>query len=329
MSAIQTVLVTGAGGFIGSHLVETLLARGLRVRALVRYNGKSHYGHLEKLAAAKPVNLEIILGDVTDGYFVHNACRGVDAVCHLAALIGIPYSYVAPASYVDANLRGTLHVLEAARSLSLKRVIVTSTSEVYGTAQYAPIDEKHPLQGQSPYSASKIAADKMAEAYFRSFEVPVVTLRPFNTYGPRQSARAVIPTIISQALSGAECIKLGSLDPQRDLTFVTDTAEAFALALEKPGLEGETIHFGQGEAISVGDLAQLCLKVAGSSARIEQDALRVRPEKSEVGLLLCNADKARALLGWSPKVKLEQGLAQVTDYVRENLAACKPGTYLA
>lgn len=329
MSNIQKVLVTGAGGFIGSHLVENLLSRGLSVRAMVRYNGKSNYGHLERVAAARPAGLEVILGDVTDAYFVHSACRGVDAVCHLAALIGIPYSYVAPASYVDANLRGTLHVLEAARTLGLKKVIVTSTSEVYGTAQYAPIDEKHPLQGQSPYSASKIAADKMAEAYFRSFDVPVVTLRPFNTYGPRQSARAVIPTIISQVLSGTDTIRLGSLEPQRDLTFVTDTAEAFALALEKQGIEGETIHFGQGEAISVGDLAQLCLKVTGSSASIEQDAARVRPDKSEVGLLLCNPHKANSLLGWSPKVRLQQGLEKVTDFIRENLDACKPGTYLA
>ena len=265
---------------------------------------------------------------MTDAFFVNEICRGMDAVCHLAALIGIPYSYVAPASYVDANVRGTLNILEAAKSHRTKRVIVTSTSEVYGTALYTPIDEAHPLQGQSPYSASKIGADKMAEAYHRSFEVPVVTLRPFNTYGPRQSARAVIPTVLSQALSGADCIRLGSLDPERDLTFVTDTAEAFALALEKPGIEGETIHFGQGNAISVGDLAQLCLKVTGSRATIEQDAARVRPAKSEVGLLLCNADKARKLLGWEPKVTLEDGLARAAGYIRENLAAFKAGTFL-
>ena len=328
MSAIRTVLVTGAGGFIGSHLVETLLARGLRVRALVRYNGRNSYGHLELLAAQKPAGLEVVAGDVTDAFFVNEICRGMDAVCHLAALIGIPYSYVAPASYVDANVRGTLNILEAAKSHRTKRIIVTSTSEVYGTALYTPIDEAHPLQGQSPYSASKIGADKMAEAYHRSFEVPVVTLRPFNTYGPRQSARAVIPTVLSQALSGADCIRLGSLDPERDLTFVTDTAEAFALALEKPGIEGETIHFGQGNAISVGDLAKLCLKVTGSRATIEQDAARVRPAKSEVGLLLCNADKARKLLGWEPKVTLEDGLARAAGYIRENLAAFKAGTFL-
>ena len=328
MSNISKVLVTGAGGFIGSHLVENLLARGLRVRALVRYNSRTHHGHLENSPARHSPNLEIMNGDVTDPFLVNHACTGVDAVCHLAALIGIPYSYTAPASYVDVNVRGTLHILEAARSLGLRRVIVTSTSEVYGTALYTPMVEKHPLQGQSPYSASKIGADKMAEAYFRSFDLPVVTLRPFNTYGPRQSARAIIPTVLSQALTGAAEIRLGSLDPRRDLTFVTDTAEAFALALEKPGIEGETIHFGQGEAISVGDLAHLCLKVCGSNAALTQDDSRVRPDKSEVGLLLCHAAKAAELLGWSPRVKLEEGLSRTRDYIRENLSAFKAGTYL-
>lgn len=328
MSSIQKVLVTGAGGFIGSHLVETLLARGLQVRALFHYNGQNNRGHLETISSKHGRNLEIVGGDVTDPFLVNHICRDVDAVCHLAALIGIPYSYIAPATYVDVNIRGTVNVLEAARSLNLQRVIVTSTSEAYGSALYTPMDENHPLQGQSPYSASKIGADKMAESYYKSFGTPVVTMRPFNTYGPRQSARAIIPTVISQALAGAETLRLGSLEPQRDLTFATDTAEAFALALEKDGVIGETIHFGQGEAISIGDLARMCLKISGSQATLIADEARVRPEKSEVQLLLCNAAKAKSLLGWTPKVKLEEGLSRTASYIRDNLHLFKAGTYL-
>jgi len=328
MKSGETILVTGAGGFIGSHLTELLVANGNRVRALVRYNGKGWFGHLEELAARKPENLEVVLGDVTDPFFVQQLVRGADAICHLAALIGIPYSYVAPASYQDANVRGTLNVLEAAKTHRVRRVIVTSTSEVYGTARYKPIDEAHPLQGQSPYSASKIGADKLAEAYFRSFDLPVVTLRPFNTYGPRQSARAVIPAIFSQALSGADTIRLGSLDPERDLTFVTDTADAFVRALQTDGIDGETIHFGQGSAVSIGTLAQLCLRIAGSSASIQCDAARIRPDKSEVGLLLCNPQKAKEKLGWTPQVSLENGLERTAEYVRKNLSLYKTDLYM-
>jgi dTDP-glucose 4,6-dehydratase len=270
------------------------------------------------MAESLRARLEFWRGDVSDPFVVGELVEGCDTVYHLAALIGIPYSYTAPASYVATNVSGTLNVLEACRRSKVRRVVITSTSEVYGTAVYTPIDEKHPLQGQSPYSATKIAADKLAEAYFRSFDLPVVTLRPFNTYGPRQSARAVIPTVLSQALSGADPILLGSLEPRRDLTFVEDTVRAFLLALEAPGIEGETIHLGVGEAISVGELAGRCLAAAGSRARIVTDPERQRPEKSEVGLLLSDPSKARRLLNWSPRVGLDEGLRRTADYIRQH-----------
>ena len=314
------VLVTGAGGFIGSHLVEALLREGHDVRALVRYNGRGSWGHLEPYQASDHDRLEVRLGDVADAGFVRNLVGGCDAVCHLAALIGIPYSYHAPASYLSTNVAGTLAVLDAARDARVSRVIVTSTSEVYGTARYSPIDEDHPLQGQSPYSASKIAADKFAEAYFCSFGLPVVTLRPFNTYGPRQSARAIIPTVLTQALSGAKEIRLGNLDPQRDLTFVDDTARAFVLALTAPGIDGKVIHFGNGAAVSIGDLAAKCLAIVGSDARIVSDADRKRPANSEVDLLLCDPSRAATLLAWKPRVALDEGLRRTAQYLRDNLA---------
>jgi len=314
------ILVTGAGGFIGSHVTELLLREGHTVRALAHYNGRSDWGHLRNVPEKLRRRLDVQLGDVTDPFLVRNLVQGCDVVLHLAALIGIPYSYVAPASYVATNLSGTLNVLEACRSEKTRRVVITSTSEVYGTALYTPIDEKHPLQGQSPYSASKIGADKLAESFYRSFDLPVVTLRPFNTYGPRQSARAVIPTVLTQALHGAAQIELGNLRPKRDLTFVGDTARAFLLAATVKGIEGETIHFGQGSAVTVGQLAKLCLKVVGSKAKIISTERRLRPEKSEVGLLLCNPAKAKKVLGWEPEVSLENGLAQTADYLRGHLA---------
>lgn len=314
------ILVTGAGGFIGSHVVETLVNHGHAVRALVRYNGKGNYGHLQNLSSQSLQNVEIVLGDVTDSYQMRKLVQDCDAVCHLAALIGIPYSYDAPNSYVNTNVIGTLNVLEACKQAQVQRLVVTSTSEVYGTAQYAPIDENHPLQGQSPYSATKIGADKLAESYYRSFGLPVVVLRPFNTYGPRQSARAIIPTVLAQALSGVEEIRLGSLTPQRDLTFVEDTAEAFRLAVEKPGIDGETVHFGSGKAITIGDLAQLCLATVNSKAEIITSEERVRPVKSEVELLLCNPAKAAELLGWTPQISLATGIKRTAEYIGKHLA---------
>ena len=310
------VLVTGAGGFIGSHLTQQLLDAGHRVVALVHYNGAGSWQHLTNVARQHRDQLDVRLGDVTDAFFVRELVAGCDAVLHLAALIGIPYSYIAPASYVATNIHGTLNILEACKLAKTARVIVTSTSEVYGTARITPMEETHPLQGQSPYSASKIAADKLAEAYFLSFNLPVVTLRPFNTYGPRQSARAVIPTVISQALAGAATITLGSLRPRRDLTFVRDTARAFLLAATTPNIEGETIHFGQGTANSVAEIAKLCLQAVGSQAKIVSDSLRTRPEKSEVELLLCDRSKAERLLGWKPEVSLVEGIARTVEYMR-------------
>lgn len=309
------ILVTGAGGFIGSHLTQLLLAEGHNVVALAHYNGAGSWGHLSAVAEQQS-RLDVRLGDITDSFLVRELVTGCDAVLHLAALIGIPYSYTAPASYVATNINGTLNILEACKLAKTARVVVTSTSEVYGTARFTPMDESHPLQGQSPYSATKIAADKLAESYHLSFNLPVVTLRPFNTFGPRQSARAVIPTIISQALAGAPMIKLGSLRPRRDLTFVRDTARAFLLAATTPGIEGETIHFGQGSANSVAEIAKLCLQAAGSRAEIISDRERTRPDKSEVELLLCNPAKAEKLLGWKPEFSLVEGIAKTVDYMR-------------
>jgi NAD dependent epimerase/dehydratase len=320
------ILVTGAGGFIGSHLTETLLAHGHDVRALVRYNGRGDHGHLRDVPADGGV-LDVVAGDVTDASQVRRLVDGCDAVCHMAALIGIPYSYDAPRSYVQTNVLGTLNILEACRDHGTGRVVLASTSEVYGTAAYTPIDETHPLQGQSPYAASKIAADKLAESFFASFDLPVVTLRPFNTFGPRQSARAIIPTVLSQAIAGAQEIHLGNLAPQRDLTFVTDTAEGFRLALETPGIEGQTIHLGSGRAITIGDLARRCLDVVGSSATLVSREDRARPKKSEVGLLLSDPRKAERMLGWTAATTLDDGLARTADYIRSNLSAFTTDRY--
>jgi NAD dependent epimerase/dehydratase len=315
------IFVTGAGGFIGSHLVENLILRGHQVVALVRYNSHSSDGYLKELRCNYNSDiLTIARGDVTDAVQMQKLIANCDAVCHLAALIGIPYSYDAPYSYMFTNIQGTLNILESCKQYKIRRLVITSTSEVYGTAKYSPIDENHPLQGQSPYSATKIAADKLAESYFRSFNLPVVTIRPFNTFGPKQSARAIIPTIFTQALAGANEIRLGSLTPKRDLTFVTDTAEAFALAIEAPGIDGETIHFGSGQAIAMGDLAQKCLSIVNSNAKIITSEDRVRPANSEVELLLCNPSKAAHLLNWRPKTSLSSGLEQTAEYIRRNMS---------
>ena len=321
------VAVTGAGGFIGSHLCEALLRDGHEVRALVRYNSQGSRGYLADVPAEQAGKLEVSLGDVRDAACVRELVEGRDVVFHLAALIGIPYSYRAPQSYVDTNVIGTLNVLDACRQAGTRRLIVTSTSEVYGTAQTVPMTETHPLSAQSPYAASKIAADKLAESYYCAFGLPVVTLRPFNTYGPRQSARAIIPTVLCQAVHGAGEIRLGNLTPERDLTFVEDTARAFQLAATASSIEGETIHFGQGAAISVGLLAERCLHAAESKATIVSDVQRQRPSASEVGRLVCDPSKAQSLLGWSPRVALEEGLRRTAEYIRLNPHRYRPSEY--
>jgi len=287
----KQVLVTGAGGFIGSHLTETLLEEGAKVRALVHYNSTGSWGMLE---GNRHSNLAVIAGDVCDPYFCQTLVKGSEIVFHLAALIAIPYSYAAPQSYFQTNTLGTINLLQAAREQKVARFIHTSTSEVYGTAQYVPIDEKHPLQGQSPYSASKIAADKAAESYFCSFGLPVTTVRPFNTYGPRQSARAFIPTVICQALSPkSRVVKLGSLKPVRDLTFVKDTAAGYLVAAIHPKLVGETVNLGVGKGYSIGEVARLIIKIIGTDKKIVVDQQRVRPGKSEVWRLVSNNQKMK------------------------------------
>jgi dTDP-glucose 4,6-dehydratase len=321
----RRVLVTGAGGFVGSHLTERLVSAGARVRAMVHYNALGTWGWLDQ----SPVrgDIDVIASDLADRDSVMRAMKGSEIVFHLGALIAIPYSYEAPASYVHTNVIGTLNVLQAARELGVERVVHTSTSEVYGTAQYVPIDEKHPLQGQSPYSASKIGADKMAEAFHRSFGVPVVTLRPFNTFGPRQSARAVIPTIITQCLAGAT-VHLGSLEPTRDFNYVSDSVEGYLLAASTDNVVGMTLNLGSGREISVGDLASKIMKMTGSAATIESDERRLRPEASEVDRLLADNSLAQSLLGWRPQVTLEDGLARTIDWIRQNPERFRPGTYV-
>lgn len=322
----RKVLVTGAGGFIGSHLCEALLERGAEVTALVHYNGRSDFGNLEFLAKDKKKALKIIFGNVEDSDFVNRQIQSQHTVFHLAALIGIPYSYVAPRSYVRTNIEGTLNILEASRVCGVEKVVHTSTSEVYGTALYVPIDEKHPLQGQSPYSASKIGADKIAESYFRSFGLPVATVRPFNTFGPRQSTRAVIPTIISQALSGPR-IELGSLDPIRDLNFVKDTVSGFISVAEADRTIGETINIGTGQGVSVGDLAREIFRIIGCEKTITTAEERVRPPESEVLRLICDNTKARELTGWAPRYSLHEGLVETVNFVSTNLDRFKPERY--
>ena len=321
----KTVLVTGAGGFIGSHLTEKLVETGATTRALVHYNALGTWGWLDQSKLAK--DIQVIAGDVCDRDCVGEAVKGCDIVFHLAALIAIPYSYRAPSSYVRTNVEGTLNVMQACREAGVGRVVHTSTSEVYGTARYVPINEQHPLQGQSPYSASKIGADKMAESFHLSFGLPVVTVRPFNTFGPRQSARAVIPTIITQCLAG-QAVKLGSLTPTRDLNFVTNTAEGFILAGTVPEAVGKTINLGTGREISVGDLAQLIAKLVGCDISIQSDAARVRPENSEVERLLADNTLAKEILGWHPEINLEQGLALTIDWMRHHLDRYRTGVYV-
>jgi UDP-glucose 4-epimerase len=312
----RRVLVTGADGFIGSHLTERLVAVGADVRAFCVYNSHGSLGWLDHADPAVRGALDVRLGDIRDARFVEDACRGVDTIFHLAALIAIPYSYAAPASFIDTNITGTLNVLEGARRAGCRRVIQTSTSEVYGTPATLPIRETHPLQGQSPYSASKIAADKLCEAYHCSFRLPVVTVRPFNTYGPRQSARAVLPAMLTQLLAGRQRIRLGHLDPRRDLLFVEDTVDGFTRAATAERVEGEVIQLGTGRALSIRELFDLACRTLGVEAEIEQDADRFRPEASEVMVLQADPSKARALLGWEPRTTLEDGLARTAEWLR-------------
>ena len=322
----KRILVTGAGGFIGSHLTEALVRAGARVTAMVRYNSASSIGNLVFLASELRDELTITAGNIEDSDFVYRAMEGQDIVLHLAALIAIPYSYVAPRSYVRTNVEGTLNVLEAARHLGTQRVVHTSTSEVYGTAVHSPIDEEHPLQGQSPYSASKIGGDKVAEAYFRSFDTPVVIVRPFNTFGPRQSARAFIPTIISQVLSH-DSVRLGSLAPQRDMTYVADTVDGFMRAAVTPDILGETINLGTGATYSIGDFAARILELMGCNKPVVHDAARDRPGKSEVLRLVSDNRKAARLLGWQPTTSLDDGLRKAIEFVSAHLDLYTPGVY--
>jgi len=319
----QKVLVTGAAGFIGSHLTEELVRSGNRVRAMTHYNFQNNWGWLETLPRDIMEEVEVIPSDVCDPYAVNKAVRGVEIVFHLAALIGIPYSYVAPASYVATNVSGTLNVLQASNDHGVKKVIHTSTSETYGTAQYVPIDEKHPLVGQSPYSASKIAADKLAESFYMSFDLPVAIIRPFNTFGPRQSARAVIPTIITQVLSGSREVLLGSLSPVRDLSYVKDTVRGFIAAANSNKTFGQVINIGRGKGVTINELALIILEICDSEARILSETERVRPDKSEVMELICDNSKARDLLGWEPTYTLRQGLEETVDWIDRNLELYK------
>jgi NAD dependent epimerase/dehydratase len=327
----ELVAVTGAEGFIGSHLTEALVARGHRVRAMVLYNSFNNWGWLETLAPEVMANVEVVLGDVRDAGSTFGFCQGADVVYHLAALIAIPYSYQAPRSYLDTNAAGTLNVLEAARTLGTSRVVHTSTSEVYGTARTVPISEEHPLQGQSPYSASKIAADKLAESYFLSFDIPVVTMRPFNTFGPRQSARAVIPTVVSQVAAGATEIKLGDLTPTRDFTYAADTADAFIAVGTAPAEKvlGQVFNGGTGRDISVGDLVKTIGTVMGRDVEPVLDEQRIRPPGSEVRRLLADPGKLEALTGWNARVSLEEGLERTATWFQDpaNLAQYKTDRY--
>ena len=325
----EKILVTGADGFIGSHLVQALLAEGAQVRAFVYYNSFNHWGWLDSLDAETLGRIEVVSGDIRDPQGVENAVRGCAVVFHLAALIAIPFSYHSPDSYVDTNIKGTLNVLQACRKLGTRKLLVTSTSEVYGTAQYVPIDEKHPFQGQSPYSATKIGADRLAESFYRSFDLPLVIARPFNTYGPRQSARAIIPTVLTQLLSGGTEIHLGSLEPTRDFTYVTDTCAGMIALAKSDRTVGQEVNLASQSEISVGDLARKLIALVNPKAKIIAEAQRVRPVKSEVERLLGSRQKAKDLCGWEPIVSLDQGLAQTLEWFKEpaNLMKYKPKLY--
>ncbi len=323
----KKVLVTGAGGFIGSHLTERLVELGADVSALVRYNSRNDWGMVELFPEETKEKINVITGDIKDSDAMRWAAKDVDIIFHLAALIPIPYSYIHPREAIETNIIGTLNVLMAAKENNVERMIHTSTSETYGTAQYVPIDEKHPLQGQSPYSASKIGADKIAESFYLSYGLPVATIRPFNTYGPRQSARAVIPTIITQALTKNE-VFIGSKHPTRDLTYVSDTVEGFVkIAEADKGVLGEVINIGSNFEISIGDLANKIVSLINKDVKIKFDESRVRPGKSEVERLWVDNRKAKKLMNWEPKVSLDEGLKKTIDYISKNINKYKPNIY--
>jgi NAD dependent epimerase/dehydratase len=322
----KRVLVTGAGGFIGSHLVERLVSLGAQVRAFVHYNSRNDWGLIELLSASIKDQIEIFPGDITDPFSISRALDGCSVVFHLAALIAIPYSYIAPDQFMSVNCIGTLNLLEAARSHGVERLVHTSTSETYGTAQFTPIHEGHPLKGQSPYSASKIGADVLAESYYYSFDLPVSIIRPFNTYGPRQSARAVIPTIISQGLA-SDTISLGLLTPIRDFNYVDDTVEGFIKVAESPKTIGEILNIGSGIAVTIEEVAKTIIKLLGNNKKIIIENKRHRPIRSEVMKLICDNRKAKDMIGWEPKVSLEEGLQQTIDYIQNHLLRYKPNIY--
>lgn len=324
----KNILVTGAGGFIGSHLVEILIPLCKKVTALLHYDSRSNWGNLDYLPDELLKEADVHSGDVTDGYCIRNLVKGNDIVLHLAALISIPYSYRAPESFFITNVLGTINILEACLVENVEKLVITSTSETYGTAKIVPMNEEHPLQAQSPYAASKIGADKAAESYYNTFNLPAVTLRPFNTYGPRQSARAIIPTIISQALSDAAEIRLGSLTPIRDLTFVRDTVHGFILAALASGAAGEVFNLGTGNGVSIGELVDIIQNLAGTNKPVITDQERIRPEHSEVMHLLSDNTKAMRTLGWKPRYSLEEGLAETIDFVKKNPSFYKTGRYM-
>lgn len=321
------ILVTGADGFIGSHLTETLLEQGYEVKAFTFYNSFNSWGWLDTLPKDKLNQIEIFSGDIRDPNGVYEAMKDVDQVFHLAALIAIPFSYHSPDSYVDTNIKGTLNVLQAARKLETSRILITSTSEVYGTAKYVPIDESHPFQGQSPYSATKIGADRLAESFYRSFSLPITIVRPFNTYGPRQSARAVIPTIISQLLAGKEEIKLGSLTPTRDFNYVKDTANGFIEIARSNKTIGEEINIATQKEISIGELANEIISQINPKAKIVCEDARLRPEKSEVNRLLGSNEKIKKLTNWYPKYTLEDGIRETIEWIKNNMHSYKTDIY--
>lgn len=333
MGSERKILVTGADGFIGSHLTEELVRQGYNVKAFCQYNSFNSWGWLDHSPKEIRENLDVFLGDIRDPYGVKQAMKGCDIVLHLAALIAIPYSYHSPDTYIDTNVKGTLNVVQAARELGIEKVVHTSTSEVYGTAKFVPITEEHPLQGQSPYSASKIGADQIAMSFYTSFQTPVAIIRPFNTYGPRQSARAVIPTIITQIASGNKTIKLGALSPTRDFNFIKDTVNGFISVMKSPNSIGEVVNIGSNYEISIGDTAQLIASIMGVQIDIQTEEVRLRPEKSEVERLWADNQKARQLLGWEPQYAgfegLRRGLQETIEWFAdpENLKRYKTGVY--